>query len=91
MIIKKLKPRYPTSGSRAARADLPAAVGGYSLRFRCEVSEKRFSGCKVVNCGIRLAGEPEQPGDEECLADRIPFCQPSHSALVNHVHRFDSL
>ena len=48
-------------------------------------------GCKVVNCRIRLGGEPEQPGDEESLADRISFCQPSHSALPNHVHRFNSL
>lgn len=48
-------------------------------------------GCRVVNCRIRLGGEPEQPGDEESLADRISFCQPSHSALANHVHRFNSL
>ena len=48
-------------------------------------------GCRVVNCQIRLGGEPEQPGDEESLADRISFCQPSHSAFANHVHRFNSL
>jgi hypothetical protein len=36
-------------------------------------------------------GEGEQLGDEMCLADRILFCQPSHSALPNHLHRFDSL
>jgi hypothetical protein len=26
---EKLKPRYPTSGSRAARAELPAPIGAY--------------------------------------------------------------
>ena len=40
---------------------------------------------------IRLGGKAEQPGDEEGLANRISFRQPSHSALPNHVHGFDSL
>src|SRR5262249_39974431 len=31
---QKLKPRYPTSGSRAARAELPAAIDGYSVAHR---------------------------------------------------------
>ena len=34
MISKKLKPRYPTSGSRAGRAGLPDAIGGYSVAHR---------------------------------------------------------
>ena len=64
-----------------------AAPEGSVAKFRRSDS----GGCKVVNCRIRLVGEPEQPGDEESLADRISFCQPSHSALANHVHRFNSL
>jgi hypothetical protein len=31
MLSNQLKPRYPTFGSRAARAELPAAIGGYSV------------------------------------------------------------
>jgi len=34
MISKKLKPRYPTSGLRVARAELPAAIGGDSVAHR---------------------------------------------------------
>jgi hypothetical protein len=59
--------------------------------FRCEVLEKPFRPLQSPNCRIRLSSEAEQPGDEESLADCISFCQPSHSALPDHVHRFDSL
>ena len=46
---------------------------------------------KVRNWRIWLGGETEQSSDEQSLAASIFFCQPSHSALPDHVHRFDSL
>jgi transposase len=61
-------------------------------RFRCEVlGETIQAAAKVLKSRIRLGSEAEQPSDEESLADRIPFCQPFHSTLPNHVHGFDSL
>jgi hypothetical protein len=61
------------------------------LRAPCRVSLRSFwrsdsCRCIVVNCRIGLSSEAEQPGDEETLAHRIPFCQPPHSALPNHVY-----
>ena len=38
-----------------------------------------------------LSGDAEQTRDKESLADRVPFCQPFHSALPDHVHRFNPL
>jgi len=46
---------------------------------------------KVVKREIRLGRETEQLADELSLADRIPFNQPSHAALSDHVHGFDAL
>jgi len=52
MISKKLKPRYPTSGSRAGRAGLPHAIGGYSVAHRFL---RRETGT------VRMAGLPGDP------------------------------
>ena len=85
-----VKLRDPASSVHKMAGPMLGCVGpqdGSVAKFRRSDS----GGCKVVNCRIRLVGEPEQPGDEESLADRISFCQPSHSALTNHVHRFNSL
>jgi len=60
--------------------------------FRCEVLEGGDSGqYKSVMRESGLGREPEQLADEVSLADGIPFNQPSHSALPDHVHRLDSL
>jgi hypothetical protein len=40
---------------------------------------------------FQLGSKTEQPADEESLADRIPFCHPSHSTFPDHVYCFDSL
>ena len=40
---------------------------------------------------FQLGSKTEQPANEESLADRIPFCHPSHSTLPDHVYCFDSL
>ena len=53
-----------------------------------KTSYLRYSGQRS-NGG--LSGDAEQPCDKESLADRVSFCQPSHSALPDHVHRFNPL
>src|ERR1700704_1727582 len=73
----------------------PESGGGKECRdrrFRCEVLREGDSGwSKVVKREIRLGREPEQLADELSLADRIPFNQPSHAALSDHVHCLDAL
>jgi phenylpropionate dioxygenase-like ring-hydroxylating dioxygenase large terminal subunit len=59
--------------------------------FVAKFLEKRIYRCIVVNGLIWLSSDAEQPGDEETLAHRIPFCQPPHSALPNYVYCFGSL
>ena len=46
---------------------------------------------QAVKREIRLGRETEQLADELSLADRIPFNQPSHAALSDHVHCLDTL
>jgi hypothetical protein len=75
---------------------LTVEAKGFKRMERTSVSLRGFwrsDSCRwiVVICRIRLNSEAEQPGDEETLAHRIPFCQPPHSALPNHVYCFDSL
>ena len=60
------------------------------------VSLRRFAvkpikPARVGNSNFWLGSEAEQLADEESLADHIPFCQASHSALPDHLHGFDSL
>jgi hypothetical protein len=60
--------------------------------FRCEVLGRVDSGQdKSVERECRSDRESEQFADEVRLADRIAFGQPSHSALPDHVHCFDTL
>src|SRR6266849_4616272 len=60
--------------------------------FRCEVLGGGDSGKYTsVTREPWLGGEAEQLADKVSLADRISFGQPSHSALPDHVHCFDSL
>jgi hypothetical protein len=44
-----------------------------------------------LNQGLELSGEAKQLSDKGSLRDGIVLCYPSHSALSDHVHRFDSL
>ena len=56
-------------------------------RLRCEIrkpNRKSVSDCRSDSNGEQLV-------NELCLSDHIVLCQPSHSALVDHVHGFDSL
>src|SRR5215472_10397462 len=39
----------------------------------------------------RLGGDAEQAGNKVSLANGVALTEPSHSSLVDHVHRFDSL
>jgi hypothetical protein len=61
---------------------------GFVAKFRGKVNS---GWSKVVKREIRLGRETEQLADELSLADRIPFNQPSHAALSDHVHCFDAL
>jgi NADPH:quinone reductase-like Zn-dependent oxidoreductase len=96
-VAAKLIAKVKQNGSFGYTAALPenAAAQNPAVKIT-RVSLRSFGRgdsdrCKVLSGRIRLGREAEQPGDELSLADRIPFCQPSHSPLPDHVHGFDSL
>ena len=62
-----------------------------SLRSWAKDQQSRCGSCKVIKRSIWLGSEAEQSGDEESLTDRISFCHPSRSAILDHVYRFGSL
>ena len=47
--------------------------------------ERALERCKVLEEQFSYAASPKQPADEESLADRVAFGQPSHPALANPV------
>jgi TonB dependent receptor len=57
--------------------------------FVAKLKKKPFRLTAGGDCRSWLRGEAEQSGNKVSLADRITFCQPSHSALPDHVYRFD--
>src|SRR5688500_6683231 len=78
---------FHTRKSKQLVKSLREFIDGYVAKFGRAIQTT----ATFVNCRIRLGGEAEQPGDEQSLANRIFFPQPSHSSLPNHVHGFDSL
>ena len=48
-------------------------------------------GRQESSMSVQLGSKAEQATNEECLTDRIAFCQPPHWSLPDHVHFFDSL
>ena len=60
-------------------------------RFYCEVWFERAKKRTGTIGIVELSGEAEQLRNECGLRDRIVFRYPPHSALPDHVHRFDAL
>lgn len=95
--VQEFEPPIASVSDNPAVHILNTDVNLYGIRsalnrsgFIAKFWEKPLRPLEIRNCRIRSGSEAKQPGDEESLADCISFCQPSHSALSDHVHRFDS-
>ena len=81
MISKKLKPRYPTSGSRAARAELPAAIGG--TRLPTDFSDEAQSQSQGNWCAGNSCESDFDPTSTWSLAAAPPATPAAGAPAVN--------